>query len=343
MKRTLSCILAMLLVSILCACGTSDMESAPVTESPLATEVQTPVEIAVEAPARESIEDVEVIHCHFTKELTPLDGEAYYESYTERTDKVYVDLLLCISNNTAVLSETDFSGYVFYNDARFDLQYELEVPKCTGFASTDKDSIAPGQGGLVHLFTLLTADAAKDTSLEVVYTVGGQEATVPVDAMDTRNQLERKIQLAVGQSASCNSMDVTVELLESSFKKYLTASDKVNSEQYTYGSFATVTFGGSGEPDPFAECVLKITNNSSADITYNDIASYVLTDEGRVQSDIYMEVDNNTDLTSDFTIAAGATELLHMVNSAIYETDSEDVRIMRFNIAGTVFYCTIGE
>lgn len=138
--------------------------------------------------------------CNFAKEIRAKDGEVATVTYPETDGKIYVDFVAVIENKGDTdIDADDVSGYVIYDDLRYDFQFCSE--SYTG-VSVDDDAIPSNTMGRIHMFAKLPADAEKETDLEAIVSIGGKEYKEKVKAIDTSDALTKKIELKVGDKES---------------------------------------------------------------------------------------------------------------------------------------------
>ena len=307
MKRFFAVMLVLCMIFGLCACDIAEKLQQPGSFGGKMPGQMKPIEQESEKGS------VSIISCRFADEVAAADGEFKSMLYTEREDRVYVDVVMEVRTE-AEMTEDDFSGYVMYEDQRYDMQYCAEGEAATSV--NDNPVTAPG--GRVHLFTLVP-DAAEGTDLEAVVTVDGQEHTCEVMEKDTRAPLDKKVKLSVGDKESLADGAVEFEVVSCKYTKVLRAQDTANAKQYNIGG-------------PFLDLVLKVTNHSQQAMLKNSLA-YTVEGEDFVRGSSRYETENNTDLESFYEIGAGKTEYVHFIFSVEENQTYADTAI-RFNLLG---------
>lgn len=338
MKRLLTLLLALCIATGLCACGQSHSENntgqkETAANDPVHTQEHNENEEPETKPTENEEADISqnanaqitIESCRFADEVRAADSECATVLYEDKDGKVYIDAVM----NVLVDAELDadvFSGYVFYDERRYELQYCLE--SYTNVAVTDKNVSVPG--GRVHLFTSLP-DAAENEDLEVVMNLNGKEYKSKVEAKDKRAPLEKKTQVKVGDKHSVMDGLITFEVISCKYTKYLQAQDTANTKQYTVGV------------GPIVDLVLKVTYNfTQKEGTYREVFGYVVINGENVRTGNRIENDNNTDVehlsADDF--APGKAEYLHIF-TGIEETQMGEDMAIRFNLGDVCYYCYV--
>lgn len=272
---------------------------------------------------------VTFIGCNFADEVTALDKEYVGNVFSGSDDEVYVDLVLGVLNNSDEdFTEDSISAYVLYEDARYDMQFEMESDYSTGFLSYGAKNIVPGDYQIIHLFESLEKDAENE-DLTVTYSVNGRDFECEVSPKDNRDALNRKTKVFVGDKVDANGL-YKFEVVSCKTTKILKAQDLENTEQYEPMS--------SGKE--FFELVLKIKNNS--DFALNDIRAYTEIDGEFVSATAAIETDNNTDIDQFGSLASGDEEYYHIYTTIDEDADTDGL-LMRFNLGNVCYYCEIEE
>lgn len=272
---------------------------------------------------------VEFIGCNYADEVTALDKEYIGNIFSGSDDEVYVDLVLGILNNSDEnFTENSISAYVMYEDARYDMQFEVESDFSTGFLSYGAKYVVPGDYQIIHLFKSLEKDAENE-DLTVTYSVNGRDFECEVSPKDNRDALKRKTKVFVGDKVDANGL-YKFEVVSCKTTKILKAQDLENTEQYE-------PMAGGKE---FFELVLKIKNNS--DFALNDIRGYTEIDGEFVSATAAIETDNNTDIDKYGSLASGEEEYYHIYTTIDEDADTDGL-IMRFNLGNVCYYCEIEE
>lgn len=311
-EMLIALVLTVSMLLTLSACGSQDQNNGdamkPSNDMSSAGSSAGNVEVVVEG-------------CYFVKEIRAKDGEVATTAYPETDGKVYVDFVASIENQgDTEISADDVSGYVTYDDLRYDFQYCSE--SYTG-VSVDDTEIPANDAGRIHLFAKLPADAEKETSLEAIVSIGGKEYKEKVKVADTADALTKKTELKAGDKESLLNGAVEFEVVNCVYSKYMTATDYANAEQYTVANKKIV------------DAVIKVTNNlPEGEIT--DIFGYVKIGDVVERANLKVETENNTEL--DYGgIAPGKTEYVH-IYVALDENTSADDAILRFNFGGNCYY-----
>ena len=257
--------------------------------------------------------------CRFADQIHGIDGE-YVAGYIPAGDtKVFVDVVFYIKENSRAVTEEDFSGYIMYENERYDLQFATEYYNCVGVETLE--NYPADQVGRIHLFSQIP-EAAMDEAVEVNLTALTEEMTVLVEAMDTSEPLSRKTEVNVGDEIVTES-GVVIKIKKCEVTEYIYASDTKNSLEYR--------LFGTGD---VIDLVIDITNGS--DYPFNGAWVYSINEDGVVKGECKVETNNNTeisDIDSD-GIPSGKSEIIHL----IAESNGDD-NIIRFNIDGVCYYC----
>lgn len=270
---------------------------------------------------------IELRSCKFAKEVRATDNECATSTYPAIDGKVYVDTVIVIINNSKDLTKKDFSGYVTYDERRYDLQYCIESYTLVSVENGDIPAAGKGSGGIVHLFASVPEEATESEKLTVHYTVDGKEYTSDVSSLDEeREPLVVKKELQKGDKESLYESTIEFEFVECKYTKYLQASDYANTEQYS-------------GTKPFIDCVIKLTNKTTIG-ALTDIFGYSKINNEIIRADVRMETENNTKLEylSQTGVEPGQTEYIH-ISVPVDETIDKEQFILRFNLGENCYYC----
>ncbi len=304
---------------MLFSCGKSKDEAGTGDSTGGATASQSEENNKVEVITGE--EKISVESCRFSTTVTACDSEVSTLMYPATKGKVYVDAVILVDGNKMELTASDFAGTLTYSG--FDYEFKYSVEEYTGIALS-ADNIPVNSNARVHMFALVPEEAMNGGSLTANLTVCGQKFDCAVDAMATGDALSSKKELKAGDKETLFDGALEIEVVECTVTKYLTASDKENSQQYSGSS-------------PFIDCVVKVTNKSVNDIS--DIYGYINAGDSYKKSNVRIETANNTALTtldSANSIKSGTVQYVHIF-SEVAEDASSDVMI-RFNLGGKCFY-----
>lgn len=269
--------------------------------------------------------EIEIESCSFANEVRALDGEYAGTLYEKIDGKIYVDVIAVVNNKSNVdFNQDNVSGYVTYEDLRYDFQYCSE-----SYTSSSVDSdvtIPPNMQGRIHLYTRLPAEAENQSGLIAHVIINGEEQDIAVEAMNNSDPLSRKTQLHVGDKVDLMDGTVEFEVIDCVRSKYLRASDYANSKQY-------------GGTNTLVDVILKIDNNlAEGEIT--DIFGYTKIGDEIILANVRIETENHTDLgyiSSVGGVVPGKSEYIH-VYSEIDEETPDDEAILRFNFGGNCYY-----
>ena len=327
MKRLLTILLVLCILTGLCACSASESQGNNISDTQQTNEGSNEpnaeqTEDSNNTPEANTGIQVTLESCRFADEVRGADSECATMLYEDKDGKVYVDAVLFVLSDTEMDADA-FTGYVVYDDLRYDMQFCVD--SYTGISVNDDGVYAPG--GRVHMFVSLP-DAAETADLTAVMTVNGKEYTSKVAEKDSRATLEQKTELKVGDKKSVFGGLVEFEVVSCEYTKVLQAQDTANTEQYTSAK-------------PFVDFVLKITNNMKNEETVlTDFFGYVVVGDENIRANNKIEVENNTDLDnlSNVGVAPGETEYVH-IYASVEETQDVSSLAMRFNLAGICYYC----
>ena len=311
----------------LCACGSEKQNVTNKTNSNIATTLKGFDSESGESEISEKNitasadnADITVEGCNFAKEIQAKDGEVSTNSYPEIEGKIYVDFVAVVKNNgKKEISADSFSGYITYDELRYDFQYCSDSYTCV---SVRNDAVPANETKRIHLFTRLPAEAENKTDLEAIVSICGKEYKEIVKPNNNADALSTKTELKKGDKGSWMNGAVEYEVINCVYSKYMTATDYSNAEQYMAAN------------KKIADVIIKIKNNTENEIA--DIFGYVKTGETAVRAHMKVETENNTKI--DFGgVEAGKTETVHLYVEVDENTDANDI-ILRFNFDSNCYY-----
>lgn len=324
MKKVSTIALTLTLLFALSACTDllpGNNSSAPAASSPAQSTpaVSTPTQEQEPAVATGTTFTLE--RCVFTDTVHAADDEFIGSAYTERTDRVYIDIVLRPSNPYGQFSSDNFRAFTMYEGRRYDFQYCVE-----GIVATSMDSSAD-DGQFVprlHLFTLVPASAESAGDLTVTCTINGKEQNLSVAKKSAPATLENKTEVKVGDKHSLFDGLVEFEVVDCKYADTLLARDIANSEQYTFYK-------------PFLDVTLKVTNNTDWDL-WGFLLPYMIIDDEIHRGTEKEENDAGTEVGTLTSLQPGQTKYIHLIQTLSEEQVTQE-NTMRFNLLGNCYYC----
>lgn len=300
--------------------------SAEAVETQSTTQAATEDDMVITPESKKEF-TFEVVECVFDNSITAVDEEYVYNSYAEKENSVYVDLVLRVANTgNTPLTGNDFSGYLIYNDTRYDMQTAIE--NVTGI-SVGVSEVKAKDVAKVHLFERLDKEA-ENSDITVTYTVSGKTYEEKVKpATNSSNSLDKKTEIKVGDVINVDSR-YSFEVIEASAVESVHAQDINASKQYK-------PIG----KDKFAHVLIKLKNNSELPLSNSNALVYTITDDVISKGTFAKETSNNTDINSYVSLNGGEEEFVHLY-VGVNDTDiAAGNVILRFNLGGNCYYCKI--
>ena len=333
MKKFL-CVFLMATIAMLAAgCSeekATEKETSKIVVEPQSTTQSVTEDDVVTTPESKKEFTFEVVECVFDNSITAVDEEYVYNSYEEKENRVYVDLVLRVVNtgNTPV-TENDFSGYLIYNNKRYDMQMAIEG--ATG-VSLGASEVKAKDVAKVHLFAYLDKKA-ENSDITVTYTVSGKTYEEKVKpAINSSNSLDKKTEIKVGYVINVDSR-YSFEVIEASSVEFIHAQNSSSSKQYK----------PLVKDKKFAHVLIKLKNNTELPVSYSNTLVYTITDDVVTKGKFAKETSNNTEIDTHGKVSLNADEeeFVHLYVD-INDTDvAAGNLILRFNLGGNCYYCKI--